>query len=159
MNKYFDQNALSIISSSTLNEDREKDASLNCSFVEIVLKKSTQCRSLIADDYWSNNIDLVYKLKKQTMEPSSKNPAEKSELKDVDKFRQILQSQYDYKMNNEAVLDDYAAMLACRFGDTVLTEECSMFASSFSSTGIGYTFNTLPFLNMFKNTSSNFAYY
>ncbi len=62
-------------------------------------------------------------------------------------------------MKGERVLHDYSVLLGCKFGDIGLSKGCRLFSNMFTANGIGYTFNNKPFWNLFKNTSSNFAFF
>ncbi len=69
-----------------------------------------------------------------------------------------MENDYGYHMLNQSVLNDHATILACKYGDAELSESCNLFSNTFSSAGVGYTFNAQPFWKMFRNTTSNFAF-
>ncbi len=136
------------------------DFSIQCYDRVIMQRDLHHCRDFTPDVEWFDDMHIAYKLFKQRIPPPSKVAVEKGELMDSERIKTVLQTDYSYKMKNNPILNDYAAILACKFGNRdELTEDCNAFSLSFASTGIGYTFNAQPFELMFKNTTSNFAFY
>ncbi len=105
------------------------------------------------------NMDLVYKLYKQLIPPTSLVAREKSELLDAETMMTSLENLYNYKVHNETVLNDHATIMACRFGKEEMSQECNKFSNMFSSTGIAYSFNNAPFWTLLRNSTSNFDFH
>ncbi len=110
-------------------------------------------------DFWLGHMDLVYKLMKQTIAPNSKIANERRELGDRNAIRKAMQREFNYHMNDEPIVNDYATLLTCKYGDMNFTDNCKLFSNMFTTSGFGYTFNNPPFWSLFRNTTSNLAFY
>ncbi len=151
------QDTLDILN--VLTEKDDAEYSFNCSYADVVLRNLKPCKLKLLDNYWLENMDLVYSLKNQIIAPPSKSFKEKNEMKHIGLIKQTMQKHHKYIFKGEDVLNDYTTVLACKFGDNEINEDCTLFSNTFVSTGIGYTFNAQPFWTIFQNVSSNFAFY
>ncbi len=135
------------------------DQTHSCLLDNFVGNYSADCDLEKQMDLLVANIKTIYKLYRQFVPPTSKFPNEISETADIEIIRNTVQNEYQYNLNNESHLNDFAPMLACKNGNMTLSTKCDLFHSTFSTSGIGYSFNNEPFSVLFKNTSSNFAFY
>ncbi len=147
-----------------INQNEEDNYSLECLMAALssygMVNKSQECeKENIGMDFWLGHMDLVYKLQKQLIPPTSRIPSEKREVVDVDIVKKAMQSEYLYQMENEEIINDYSTVLTCKFGDLDSSQSCKLFSNTFTTGGIGYTFNNEPYWNLFKNTTSNYAFY
>ncbi len=128
--------------------------------LELVTRDISQdCRENITMSQLIHNMDVVYKLLRLVVPPISKVANEKSEQADAGKMREFLHYVHHYNMRNESIFNEYATIAACKYGNIPLSSECKLFSNVFSSSGIGYTFNSVPYWSMFRNTGSNFDFY
>ncbi len=105
-------------------------------------------------------LQIVLKLMKYLVLPTSKYFSQKSEYKDVQKFKQLFSSK-NYTLSKMAMTHEDFTILACKINDEEMSSagNCDIFSKSYTTDGIGYVFNGLPFFQMYKGTKSNLAFY
>ncbi len=161
-NAHLGDEALDIINS--VAQEQDSIIFPNCTFAEILLevRRLNKCEINIQEDFWLDKMDLVYRLKKHTIAPSSRMAYEKGELNDIEQIKRVMKTEHNYVFINESntfTENEYATIMTCKFGDNYLMEDCNMFSNTFTTSGIGYTFNAQPFWTIYENSSSNFAFY
>ncbi len=123
----------------------------------VMFKHEKYCKMTQQD--WPGNLDLLYRVMKQRVAPISMVATEKSELKVIEKAKNRTQKIRGNSFIDEPVWNDHAVIMACKYGKEEMTTQCDKFSNVFSSMGIGYSFNTVPYWAMHKNTTGNFAFY
>ncbi len=158
-------NALKVFSDS-ISTSEERKEHFECLFHGIsekdklphhrILEES--CKDTLTEDL-SLDMDLAYRLAKQYVPQSSRLLKDKGELNNAMTIKKVLHEVYGYNTNNDPIYNDYAVVLACKFGHKAMEEDCGLFSNTFSSVGFGYTFNAQPYWTLFKNTSESLAFY
>ncbi len=140
-----------------------EQSSMDDSQLECLLYGQAKNSSEICDEmnnaFFLENIRTLYRLKKQFIPPPSKVYHEKTEIVNANNIKQTMMNRYQYKMKNEGILNDYAAVMACKFGDKELTTDCNLFSTLYGTNGFVHAFNNEPFWHLFKNTTSSAAFY
>ncbi len=144
-----------------LTKAENEDIPLICLFEELneAKNRSSECPEHIEMDYLLAHMDLVYKMYKFAIAPTSMVSNEKSELADAEEMKEVMKSQYRYNISDGDVLNDAATMLACKYGAEKISTKCELFSTVLTSSGVGYTFNNVPYWELFKNTTSSLDFY
>ncbi len=114
---------------------------------------NTECCKL-ERTLWANR-DLVLRLMKYTYLPPSSIISTKSDIEDIEHLSFPL----PYKLVNNRK-HDKPVMLACKYPKGLLSEyPCDEFEFTYTSEGIGYSYNQDYFWNMFQMPGANRAIY
>ncbi len=104
----------------------------------------------------SNNVETVMRLAKYVLGPPTQLMS-KSEVKDINELTSNLQ--YSLRDGNANNVHSQSAIIACKFGNGPLTNDCDLFDKMFTTAGIGYTFNSQSFWKMYQKTTGTNAFY
>ncbi len=56
-------------------------------------------------------------------------------------------------------INSFPVFVACKYGNKILTNDCNLFSRTYTTMGIGYTFNAPDFWEMYRNTSTNWSFF
>ncbi len=107
-----------------------------------------------------SNYKAVLRLMKYVYQPAGRRVRERSELRELAGVAEALG--YPRPLSAADGGDGWhsdPAFVACKFGTAVpLTSDCRLFAKSFSTAGVGYTFNAPPFWDVYRRSDSAGAF-
>ncbi len=101
----------------------------------------------------------VLKLMKYTVLPTSYH-ATRNERREQETLRELF-SERNYTFADMGMLNEDFAISTCKFGNKKLSllGHCNLFSSVFTTDGVGYAFNNLPYWQMYKKTQSNHIFF
>ncbi len=103
-----------------------------------------------------NNVELVLKVMKYELVPKARIVQEYAERRDME----AALSNLPYNQTSDGLISTNPAVVACKFSPLrQATYNCTIFSRGYTDHGIGYVFNSAPFYDVFKNTTTNNAFY
>ncbi len=104
----------------------------------------------------SEHVTPMFKLLKYSIAPQSKVTSDQGEVDDALTLAESLG--YSLKLDKR-VVNTSPIIAACKFGNGKLTKDCDLFSKTFTTKGLGYSFNVDNFWQIYQNTSMTQAFY
>ena len=102
----------------------------------------------------SSNYTRVLKIMKYFHQAVARHVTERSDKADLERLTKTLGN-----VKPRGVYNHDPTVVACKYGRTKLSTDCDFFSRWLTAGGMGYTFNHVPFWDMFTETEANKVFF